>query len=72
MKPQYVAKKPIKANRYRCGTNIAKGDDDRLICGCLNTKYSPKQNSSNPCAMSPNITPNKKGNVTAVKMAGLA
>ena len=31
----------------------------------------PKTNNSPPCKISPNITPNKKGNVTQVKSPGL-
>lgn len=36
-----------------------------------NTRNSPKQNSTKPWAISPNITPNRKGKVIAVKIPGL-
>lgn len=32
----------------------------------------PNKNNKNPCPMSPNITPNKKGKVTVVNNDGLA
>jgi hypothetical protein len=33
---------------------------------------NPNKNRIKPCAISPNITPKRKGNVTVVNKAGLA
>jgi hypothetical protein len=38
----------------------------------LNITKSPNKNSINPCPISPNITPNKNGNVIVVKKLGFA
>jgi hypothetical protein len=43
---------------------------DRFIYYFLNIRMIPNANKISPCAMSPNITPNKKGNVTVVNMDG--
>lgn len=34
-------------------------------------RYKANKSTHNPCPISPNITPNKKGKVTIVKIAGL-
>ena len=37
----------------------------------LRYKNSPKTNKAKPCPISPNMTPNKNGKVTIVKIPGL-
>ena len=40
--------------------------------GAAHMRYNPNAVSIEPAKMSPNMTPNKKGNVTAVNTPGLA
>ncbi len=42
-----------------------------LIFYSFQTKMLPNAKTISPCPMSPNITPNKKGNVIFVNSAGL-
>ncbi len=58
MNPQKIAKKPIKVIKYR---HFCKGSLS-LCLFVVNIKYRPKVNNIIPCPISPNITPNRKGN----------
>ena len=72
MKPQYVAKNPIIIIKYRSETIIFKiGTFKFWMNRGLKINNEPKINRIEPCAISPNITPNKKGNVTVVNKEGL-
>lgn len=59
----------MRVSKYLCGVTPPNRDD---LDGTAKIIYTPKRNSRRPCAISPNITPNKKGKVIVVKKAGLA
>ena len=69
-KPQYVEKNPIIKNRYLYGRIPFK--KVLLIALYLRFNMIPNRKRMSPCAISPNITPNKNGKVTVVKKEGLA
>lgn len=67
--PQQIAKNPIKAIKYlaerRPSRAVPFKDFEKKH------RYNPNKNNTEPCAISPYITPNKNGNVIIVKMPGL-
>ena len=65
-----MAKKPINVNKYLWGNNILMAKF--WIWSFLKHMYKPNKNSKVPCAISPNMTPNKNGNVMVVNNEGLA
>lgn len=70
MNPQYVAKNPIKVKRYLNG-NSARIIELELFSD-WNSIKTPNKNNIVPWAISPNITPNRNGNVIKVKNEGFA
>jgi len=68
MKPQYSEKSPIKKNKYLTGAIAAARVPFSLFDAI---RYAPKIVSKAPCMISPNMTPNKKGNETMAGTAGL-
>jgi len=70
MKPQYVAKKPIKATVNRW-TNKAFSIRCFWALGGAKIISKPTPSRISPCAISLNMTPNRKGNVIRLKTAGL-
>jgi len=67
-----MEKNPIIAKRYRWGMIITNSELTYINAYFLKIITNPKIKSSRPCPMSPNMTPNKNGNVTHVKIPGFA
>lgn len=68
MNPQKVENTPIKRKRYLTGANVLA----KPLAGLAKQSQILKINRSDPCIISPNITPKKKGNEIVAKSAGFA
>lgn len=62
------AKNPIIKIKYLTFDAIDR--EDYFTLESKNIKAKPASINNPPCPISPNITPNKKGNVTQVNIAG--
>lgn len=72
MIPQNVANSPIIKNRYLAFKNPSKNGADLYRQELNKHKMAPTKSRTDPCPISPNIIPNKNGNVTIVNSAGFA
>jgi c-di-GMP-related signal transduction protein len=71
MNPIYVAKKPINKKQY-LAYNIGLRDSIFSRKSLKMKKDKAIKNIIEPCPISPNITPKKKGKLMQVNTAGLA
>lgn len=67
MNPQKVAKRPMSRMRYRIYMNMYRGLRELILEKMSSLKWHrprPTKKRMEPWPMSPNITPNRNGNVT--------
>ena len=71
MKPMYIEQVPMSSKRYLAGSALYKRDLGPIY-SFITHRYTANQNINEPWPISPNIIPNRNGNVKILNKVGFA